>query len=319
MKNRKKLALLCILLIVIFALILRLEKVLNAPGSRPAFPDNNIVSISPSPETDDILPSTGSEQPPLDHPDGVQGLDSSNESPSNMAETAVNEPSESALPPDEVECNSPKPEKNQEDNILPDGFIYIRDALPDAILEIRYATSHNFTGRVVVGYLSDNASLTLDAAKSLKKANEALEKVGYGIKIYDAYRPKQAVDCFIKWSDEPEDNKTKAEFYPDYDKKDLFSLGYIARRSRHSCGSTIDLTIYYLDTGENLDMGSPYDFLGPISNHGTDLISEEQTKNRNILKKAMKDAGFKELRTEWWHYELVNEPYLDTYFDFPVK
>lgn len=199
------------------------------------------------------------------------------------------------------------------------GFVYISEVLPEAKLDIRYATDHNFTGRVVEGYLSDNVSLTKEAAGALKKASEELKIKGYGIIIYDAYRPKRAVDSFIKWGQEPEDNLTKDEFYPDFQKEQLFKLGYLAKRSAHSRGSTVDLTIYDLNTGDPVDMGSPYDFLGPVSNHGTSLITEAQTKNRNILKDAMKKAGFKELRTEWWHYELINEPYPDTFFDFVIQ
>ena len=236
-------------------------------------------------------------------------------------------PSEETVDPDlGKESEIPEPQENvlatpeqESENSLHDGFLYIKEILPDAKLEIRYATSHNFTGKIVDGYLSDHVSLTVEAAEALKIVSVALNKMGYGIKIYDAYRPKQAVDFFIQWADCPEDMGTKAEFYPDYDKKELFSLGYLAKRSGHSRGSTVDLTLFNLDTGKDIDMGSSYDFLGPISNHGTTLITEEQTKNRDILKKYMNTAGFKELRTEWWHYGLINEPYPTTYFDFPVE
>lgn len=204
-------------------------------------------------------------------------------------------------------------------SVLPDGFVYISDALPEAKFEVRYATTHNFTGKVVEGYNSDHISMTVQAAKALQKASKILKEQGYGILIYDAYRPKRAVDFFIEWGEQPETNETKAEFYPDFEKQELFKLGYLAKRSGHSRGSTIDLTIFDLKTDELLDMGSPYDFLGKISNHGTTLISEEQTANRNILKDAMKAAGFKELRTEWWHYQLVNEPFPQTYFDFVIE
>ncbi len=202
---------------------------------------------------------------------------------------------------------------------LSDGFIYLKEALPDAQFDVRYATSHNFTGQVVEGYGSDHIFCTLEAAEALKKVNTLVSEKGYGLLIYDAYRPKRAVDFFIQWGDTPEDNKTKEEFYPDFDKKDLFKLGYLAKRSAHSRGSTIDLTLYARDTGEPLDMGSPYDFLGPISNHDTELITEEQIRNRNILREAMKASGFKELRTEWWHYQLINEPFPQTFFDFPIQ
>jgi len=234
---------------------------------------------------------------------GEQPQGSSNEKFSEM-------PTEQALEKSEENADAEGPHP---------GFVYISKALPEAKLDVRYATTHNFTGRVVEGYLSDNISITKEAAKALKKASEELKSKGYGIIIYDAYRPKRAVDSFIKWSQEPENNLTKAEFYPDFQKEQLFKLGYLAKRSAHSRGSTVDLTLFDLNTGEPLDMGSPYDFLGPISNHGTNLINETQTKNRNILKDAMKNAGFKELKTEWWHYELINEPYPDTFFDFVIQ
>ncbi len=209
---------------------------------------------------------------------------------------------------------SDKPQKS-----LPEGFVLLSVALPEARFDVRYATDHNFTGKVVDGYLSDHISITAKAAEAVQKASAALKKKGYGLLIFDAYRPKRAVDSFIQWGKSPEDNQTKDEFYPDIKKEDLFELGYLARRSAHSRGSAIDLTLIVLKTGELVDMGSPYDFLGSISNHGTKLISDTQTKNRNILKEAMKAAGFKEIRTEWWHYQLVNEPFPDTYFDFVIE
>lgn len=236
------------------------------------------------------------------------------------------EPSESVSPsptptptPTPSATPTPTPEPEKKKSVLPEGFVYLKEYLPDAKFEIRYSTTHNFTGRIVEGYLSDNVSLTKEAAAALKKASDDLKSQGYGILIYDAYRPKRAVDFFIAWSKEPEDNLTKEEFYPEFKKEELFNKGYLARRSGHSRGSTIDLTLFYLDSGELVDMGSPYDFLGTISNHGTDKVTETQTRNRNILKDAMKKAGFKELRTEWWHYEHLNEPYPDTYFDFVVE
>ena len=210
------------------------------------------------------------------------------------------------------------PEKNSNSK-LPEGFVYLKEFLPEARFEVRYATTHNFTGQVVDGYLSDNICLTIEAAEALKKASEYLKKQGYGILIYDAYRPKRAVDFFMEWSKKPEDYSTKEEFYPNFTKEYLFENGYLARRSAHSRGSTVDLTLFYLDTGELVDMGSPYDFLDPISNHGTDKITEEQTRNRNILKEAMNKAGFKAISTEWWHYTLIDEPYPDTYFDFVIE
>jgi D-alanyl-D-alanine dipeptidase len=204
-------------------------------------------------------------------------------------------------------------------NKLPDGFVYVTDEIPTAILEIRYYSEDNFVGTVVDGYHAPKAILTEEAAQALKKAADNLYEQGYYIKIFDAYRPQSAVDHFIRWAKDLDDTKMKEKYYPDLDKSVLFELGYIAEKSGHSRGSTVDLTLVDVSTGKELDMGSGFDFFGEISNHGTDLITEEQEKNRNILRDAMVDAGFEVYPEEWWHYKLKDEPYPDTYFDFPVK
>lgn len=204
-------------------------------------------------------------------------------------------------------------------NQLPDGFAYVTDVIPTAILEVRYFSEDNFVGAVVDGYHAPKAILTQEAAEALKKAADILYEQGYYIKIFDAYRPQRAVDHFIRWAKDLDDTKMKGKYYPDLDKSVLFELGYIAEKSGHSRGSTVDLTLVDIATGEELDMGSGFDFFGEISNHGTDLITEEQERNRNILRDAMVAAGFEVYPEEWWHYKLKYEPYPDTYFDFPVK
>jgi len=202
---------------------------------------------------------------------------------------------------------------------LPDGFVYISDVIPSAFLEIRYFSDDNFVGAVIDGYEAPKAILTEEAAEALRQAADALFEQGYYIKIFDAYRPQRAVDHFVRWSKDIEDTKMKEKYYPDLDKAVLFELGYIAENSSHSRGSTVDLTLVDASTGEELDMGSGFDFFGDISNHGTELITEDQEKNRNILRDAMVEAGFEIYPEEWWHYTLKDEPYPDTYFDFPVK
>ncbi|MGI6140419.1 MAG: M15 family metallopeptidase [Caldicoprobacterales bacterium] len=204
-------------------------------------------------------------------------------------------------------------------NSLPHGFVYITDVIPTAQLEIRYYSGDNFVGAVVDGYEAPKAVLTEEAAQALKKAADTLYEQGFYIKIFDAYRPQSAVNHFIRWAKDLDDIKMKEKYYPDLDKSVLFELGYIAEKSGHSRGSTVDLTLVEISTGKELDMGSGFDFFGEISNHGTDLITEEQEKNRNILRDAMVDAGFEVYPEEWWHYKLMDEPYPDTYFDFPVK
>lgn len=204
-------------------------------------------------------------------------------------------------------------------NSLPDGFVYVTDEIPTAILEMRYCSEDNFVGAEIDGYHAPKAILTKEAAQALKQAADNLYEQGYYIKVFDAYRPQRAVDHFMRWAKDLDDTKMKANYYPDLDKSVLFELGYIAEKSGHSRGSTVDLTLVDRSTGQELDMGSGFDFFGDISNHGTDLITEEQEKNRNILRDAMVDAGFKIYPEEWWHYTLKEEPYPDKYFDFPIK
>lgn len=202
--------------------------------------------------------------------------------------------------------------------VLPEGFVYVKDVIPSVRLDIRYYSGHNFVGTRIDGYNAPTAILTSEAAEALKKAAEILDEQGYLIKIFDAYRPLRAVEHFLIWAQDLDDQKMKEFYYPEVDKARVFELGYVALRSGHSRGSTVDLTLVYKDTLEEVDMGSPFDFFGPISHHGTDLITPEQEANRNILRDAMVAAGFEPYPNEWWHYRLVDEPYPDRYFDFPV-
>lgn len=202
---------------------------------------------------------------------------------------------------------------------LPKGFVYVDEVIPSAQYDIRYYGDNNFIGSRIKGYEAPLAILTSDAAKALKKVNEDLESQGYRLKIIDAYRPQKAVNHFVSWSKDPKDTLMKETFYPDIDKKKLFKLGYLSSKSGHSRGSTVDLTMVFKRTGEEVDMGSPVDFLGPISSHGSTLINKEQRKHRYILKTAMVKQGFKPYTKEWWHYTLKNEPFPDTYFNFDVK
>jgi len=207
----------------------------------------------------------------------------------------------------------------QTDKTLPYGFAYVASSVSDVILEIRYYSSYNFVGTRVDGYLAPVAILSKQAAEALYNANADLYKQGYVLKVFDAYRPQRAVDHFMRWAKDESDTLTKQYFYPDIEKKEIIPKGYILERSGHTRGSTIDLTIVDMSTGKEVDMGSPFDFFGEVSHHGTDLISDEQTDNRLILKNAMENAGFVPYAEEWWHYTLKNEPYPDTYFDFPVE
>lgn len=202
---------------------------------------------------------------------------------------------------------------------LPTTFVYIQQVIPDVLYDIRYASKHNFIGKSIKGYKKSTAMLSAPAADSLKKVQHYLKTHGYRIKIFDAYRPQSAVNHFIKWAKVPDDTLMKREFYPQIDKRNLFKLGYIAAKSGHTRGSTVDLTIVDATTGKEVDMGSPFDFFGNISHHGSHEISAKQEANRLILKEAMIRFGFKALPEEWWHYTLIDEPYPTTYFDFDVK
>ncbi|MEF2965012.1 M15 family metallopeptidase [Paenibacillus sp. M1] len=204
-------------------------------------------------------------------------------------------------------------------NKLPKGFVYLDEVIPNAQYDIRYYGDNNFIGTRVKGYEAPFAIMTSEAANALKKVNDDLEKQGYRLKIIDAYRPQKAVNHFIAWSKDPNDTLMKEQFYPDVEKSKLFKLGYLSSKSGHSRGSTVDLTLVYKRTGEEVDMGSRVDFLGEISSHGSKLITKEQRTNRYILKTAMVNRGFKPYAKEWWHYTLQDEPYPSTYFDFDVE
>ena len=198
------------------------------------------------------------------------------------------------------------------------GFVLLSDYVPGIIQEIRYFSTYNFVGERVDGYEEPIALLTKEAARALKDVANIANVQGYRLKIFDAYRPAKAVKHFVLWEIEDLDQKMKTFFYPDIDKHDLFKLGYIASKSTHSRGSTVDLTLVDMDTGKELDMGSPFDFFDEISHPDYKDITKEQYENRMILQKLMVDGGFEPIDTEWWHFTLKNEPYPETYFEFPV-
>ena len=201
---------------------------------------------------------------------------------------------------------------------LPEGFCYVHELIPDVILDIRYAGTHNFVGDPIDGYEAPFAVLTLEAANALADAADEFRAFGYRVMIFDAYRPQSAVRHFVRWSQVKDDLRMQAEFYPDYKKKSLLvDQGYIARNSAHCRGSAIDMTITDLD-GNPLDMGTGFDYFGKLAWYGAKGITTEQTANRNLLRDVMKRHGFKPFDHEWWHYRLINEPF-KTGFDFPVR
>lgn len=198
-------------------------------------------------------------------------------------------------------------------------FVYVKDLIPSIQEDIRYYTNNNFIGRRIQGYEKPVCILTKSAAYALLKVQNTLSEKNLGIKVYDCYRPQMAVDDFFQWSQNPNDQTMKAEYYPHIDKSELFKHNYIAYRSGHTRGSTVDLTIIDLNTYKSLDMGTPFDFMDPLSHPSCRTITPEQFKNRMLLRTCMQKAGFIPLKTEWWHFTLSNEPYQTTYFNFPVE
>ena len=201
----------------------------------------------------------------------------------------------------------------------PSGFVLLADFVPHIVQEIRYYSTYNFIGERIDGYEEPCALLTIEAARALKAAAGELLVQGYRLKVFDAYRPACAVKHFVLWGIEDQDIRMKPYFYPTLEKQELFSRGYIAKQSSHSRGSAVDLTLLDMKTGKELDMGSPYDLFSPISHPDCRTITDEQYENRMLLQRVMTRNGFRTIDCEWWHFCLENEPYPDTYFEFPVS
>ena len=201
----------------------------------------------------------------------------------------------------------------------PSGFVLLADAVPHIVQEIRYYSTYNFIGERIDGYEEPCALLTVEAARALRAVSNELFVQGYRVKIFDAYRPACAVKRFVLWGIEDQDVRMKPYFYPELEKQELFAKGYIASQSSHSRGSAVDLTLLDMQTGKELDMGSPFDLFSAISHPDCRTVTEEQYENRMLLQKAMIRNGFKPIDCEWWHFSLADEPYPETYFDFPVS
>lgn len=226
--------------------------------------------------------------------------------------------------------------------VLPDGFSYLRDADPSIVQDMRYAGADNFMGAVVAGYLAPRAILTTAACQALSQVQKLVQQDGYTLVVYDGYRPQKAVDYFMAWSSAPTlsaaAEAAKASYYPSLDRENLFDLGYIAARSGHSRGSTVDLTIMrigeavcppttvllrnglpYLPDG-TVDMGSSFDLFDSMSHHDLpeSQLPAQYRQPRDYLREVMGKCGFRPYEQEWWHYTLENEPFPDTYFDFDV-
>ncbi len=202
---------------------------------------------------------------------------------------------------------------------LPEGFSYLDDMIEDAIINARYAGTENIFGRPLKGYNKPLIVVSNELGEGLRRAADILRPQGYVLKVFDAYRPQCAVDDICVWIQDFEDQRRRPFQYPDVPKEEMVARNYIAPRSFHSRGSAVDLTLVDRRTWQELDMGSCFDFLGEISHPGYPLLMPHQQKNRDILNKAMFEAGFEPVDSEWWHFNLKNEPYPDTYFTFPIE
>ncbi len=202
---------------------------------------------------------------------------------------------------------------------LPEGFVYVTNEIPSIKTELRYFSENNFVGSIIDGYKANTTILTKEATIALKNVQEQLLKKNLSLKIYDAYRPQKAVNYFWKWSKNLNDTLMKQQYYPNLKKYDIFTRQFIAKYSRHSSGSTVDVTIVDNITGKELDMGTPYDFFGEESSINFKGINETQQKNRMLLLQIMLRNEFRNYPKEWWHYTLKNEPFKNHYFNFDVK
>jgi D-alanyl-D-alanine dipeptidase len=202
---------------------------------------------------------------------------------------------------------------------LPEGFVNMLNEIPSIKVELRYYSSNNFVGKKIDGYNSNQIILTKQATDALKIIQNKLEKKHLSLKIYDGYRPQQAVNYFWNWAKNVHDTLMKAQYYPNVQKKNLFKEQYIASKSRHSSGSTIDVTLVDILTNKELDMGSPFDFFGESSWVNYAGLTQKQKENRGLLQLIMKNHGFSNYPKEWWHFTLVNEPFKGVQFDFLIE
>jgi D-alanyl-D-alanine dipeptidase len=198
-------------------------------------------------------------------------------------------------------------------------FVFVDERVSGMRWDAKYATWDNFTGKPVDGYGVNRIVGTSALCAALERARDEAALMGFGLLLWDGYRPQRAVDCFLRWAERPEDGRTKPRHYPNIDKAEVFAKGYVAAKSGHSRGSTVDLTLYHLATGELAPMGGGYDLMDARSHHGAAGITEAEAANRQHLHSIMTVCGFGSYVREWWHYTLKDEPYPDTYFDFPIR
>jgi len=208
---------------------------------------------------------------------------------------------------------------SQSEAAMPAGFVDVGDLIPGLVTDLRYFGTENFVGECIEGYESGRLLATRDAALALREVQHELAECGLALKVFDAYRPQRAVNHFISWANDASDVRRKAEYYPHLDKDQLFPAGYLLEFSSHSRGSTVDLTLIDRGSGVELDMGTPFDFFDPSSWPASLEVGAQQRANRMLLRSMMCRHGFVPVAEEWWHFTLHNEPYPDTWFDFPIR
>jgi D-alanyl-D-alanine dipeptidase len=198
-------------------------------------------------------------------------------------------------------------------------FVFVDEFVVGIRWDAKYATWDNFTGKPVDGYQANRIVGTRALCAALERAREKAAYSGFGLLLWDGYRPQVAVDCFLRWSQQPEDERTKQRHYPNIDRPEMFERGYVAVKSGHGRGGAVDLTLYDLATGELAPMGGGHDLMDPVSHHTAAGITDAEAANRQHLRSIMEACGFMAYEREWWHYTLTHEPYPNTYFDFPIS
>jgi D-alanyl-D-alanine dipeptidase len=201
---------------------------------------------------------------------------------------------------------------------MKDALVFVDEFVSGVRWDAKYATWDNFTGKPVDGYVANRIVGTKALCAALERAREEAASLGFGLLLWDGYRPQRAVECFLRWAKQPEEGRTKLRHYPKINRAEMFEKGYVAAKSAHSRGSTVDLTLYQLASGELAPMGGDHDLMDALSHHGATGITQVEARNRQCLRSVMEACGFNSYECEWWHYTLKGEPYPDTYFDFPI-
>jgi len=197
-------------------------------------------------------------------------------------------------------------------------FFFVDELVSGLRWDAKYATWDNFTGKPVDGYLANRIVGSRALCIALERARHCAASLGFGLLLWDGYRPQRAVDAFLRWSAWPEDGRTRPKHYPNMERSEMIDQGYVAAKSGHSRGSAVDLTLFQLATNAIVPMGGDHDLMDPVSHHGAKGIAQAEAGNRRVLCSIMEESGFNPIDCEWWHYSLKNEPYPNTYFDFPI-